>query len=622
MKRLISLLALIALTFTLTAQSSAALRAADVAYQKGEYREAAERYERIVNDAEKSRKRPSFNVGEIYKRLGESFLHLKEYWNAEVYFTKAYDNSVRGADFLINYGDALLANDKAERALTIYRQVLETEPQNARALGGVSKAEFNMRSKNDPRGRQNPVTPERRLNTDNNNQYALAWLKNSLVFSSDRTALKEKGTKPGPMRFYAAERFQSDWGSLRKLKPLKPAGDDLSMAFDNHTQTCYVGRCITIGKNRNCNIFASQLDEKDRLGRPVPQSFHHNHDNIGQPTLSSDGKVMFFTITRNGKSDIYMAKKMGNHIWTTPQNLGSVINTNGDECYPQLYRDSILFFASNGHQGMGGLDIFFTKIGIEGVVHAVSGDSDLSQLEFSIPINLEAPINSGADDFALLMNPNGRGGFLISNRLSQGRNRSDIYNFSQPPHMLNEPVVFPVRQNLIASTTTQTSTEKPAVGSENNQAVSRETQERDEQLAKLQRELEAAHAQLANNQTTQPAQSTLPVVSAFDPGIRYRVQLMATSAPIANHWEVFGELLDAIPNLKIEVLRNVDVRFPNYYHYVTSASVTRAEAVAMRDRIRKFARERANDERVKELGIENSFIATFQGGRRVNIQMQ
>ncbi|MCL2682018.1 MAG: hypothetical protein FWE63_00865 [Bacteroidales bacterium] len=621
MKRLISFFALIAFAFTLTAQSSAALRAADAAYQKGDYEQAAERYERIVKDAEKSRKRLLFDLGEVYKRLGESFLHLKEYWNAEVYFTKAHENGIRSTDFLINYGDALLANEKAERALTIYRQVLETEPQNARALDGINKAQFNMRSKNDPRSRQNPVTFERRLNTDNNNQYALAWLKNSLVFSSDRKSPKEKGTKPGPMRFYAAEQFQSDWGPLRKFKPLRPLADDLSMAFDSHTQTCYVGRCITTGKIRNCNIFASQIDEKDRLGKPVPQSFHNNNANIGQPTLSSDGKVMFFTITRSGKSDIYMAKKMANHTWTTPQKLGSVINTDGNECYPQLYRDSILFFASNGHPGMGGLDIFFTKIGINGVVHAVSGNSDLNQLEFSIPINLEAPINSGADDFALLMNQNGRGGFLISNRLFQGRNRSNIYNFSQPPHMLNEAVVFPIQHTLIAGTPSTTAETSSAISTERPMVSEHRTSERDEELARLQRELEAAQAKLANNQATQPA-PTLPVVSAFDPGIRYRVQLMATSAPIENHLEVFGELLDAIPYLRIEVLRNVDVRFPHYYHYVTPASITREEAVAMRDRIRKFVQERATDERIIELGLENCFIATFEGGRRVSIQMQ
>jgi tetratricopeptide (TPR) repeat protein len=671
MKRLFLFLASVAFTLTFTAQNSV-LKQADEAYQKGDFEQAAMKYEQIVKTAEKSSKPPTFEINLIYARLGESFLRIKQYSKAEIYFTKTYDRGTRGTDFLINYGEALLGIDKTEKATNVFQQVLATDPNNSKALNRLNSVEFNTNSKNDPKSKTNPVTLEKKLNTRNNNHFALAWLQGSLLFSSDRKDAKGS-TKPASERFFTAQPLQGDWGPIKKIvtPKSKTFPNDNSFAFDKETSTAYSARCRNTAKGLNCNIYASQVDAKNKFKRAMPQSFHDDNADIRQPTLSSDGKVMIYARNDGKKYDLYIVKKLGNNIWTTPQKLGDDVNTNGDECYPQLFQDSILFFASNGHQGMGGMDIFYTKITIDGVGHAFSEESDLSRLEFSMPINLEAPINSGADDFALLMNSSGKGGYFLSNRVAMPeRNKNDIYSFPQAPYTFDELGAGTLNMLAKAGTpvTTPPSTPKtvesvvagrPVVVENRTPTPVDDTSYQATQPATVAQQQQTPSTQPAATQP--PARTTLPVVSAFDPGIRYRVQIMATAeAPLEDRAQIFGELREKVHYLILEILLNVDVRFPNYYHYVTPAYITHAEAAAVRDRIRKYAEEeimkvvknrtaynglmefsrlRRHEEfniliksfttdeteidRIKELcDIGNCFIATFEGGRRVAIQMQ
>ncbi len=557
MKRLISLLALIAFVCALNAQSKVFQRQEKL-YMNGDYRQAAIQYEALAKSAEKAKKAPPYDVNFVYVRLGECFLFLKEFAKSDAYFTKAYERGVKDTAFLIDYGDALLANGKIEKALTIYQQCSTINPSSARALDRIQRVEYNTRSTNDPNAKLMELNFEK-LNTISNSQYSLAWYKSSLLFSSDRA--KPKGSdKVAPTHFYYAEAiydFQQDkvgaWNPLQEFKAIKTPAPDYSFAYDIHTTTAYVARCFTSAKGKHCNIYAYQADKNGKMSKPMSQTFHDEKADIGHPTLSSDGKVMFFTYTKDQKSNIFMTKKIGNHMWTTPEKVGPVINTeNGKECYPQLYRDSLLFFASNGHIGMGGLDIFYTKITMDGVGHAVNGNSDLAKLEFSTPVNLEAPINSGADDFSLLMRQDGRGGFLISNRTittnNAPRNKGDIYGFSQEPYVFNAPGKYLVARlpcGSASSPMTYTATYTPSktdtvyvekiveklIGGGADQAVLQQNQaalqqsqaallQKDGQITKLQQDLTNTQNLLLACQTqtpTQPAQPVQQPVAAQQP---------------------------------------------------------------------------------------------------------
>ncbi|MCL2413134.1 MAG: SPOR domain-containing protein [Bacteroidales bacterium] len=285
------------------------------------------------------------------------------------------------------------------------------------------------------------------LNTPTNNQFSLTWYKGNLLFSSDRSSPRGSRRPSTPQIYFAQGIYDfqqgiiTGWNPIQQLRTVRSSDPTRAFAFDPNTNTYYVMRCPVPrrGRDQVCNIVAHQVDQRGRVSRPANQSFHDDNAIIGNPTLSSDGNVMFFTIQRDGRSNLHMARRTANNTWTTPVMLPAVINTDSTETTPQLFRDSLLFFASNGHPGLGGLDIFVTKIMIDGQGHAVSGSSDLSQLEFSEPINLGAPINSSANDHSMLIQQDGNGGFFISNRTAGGANRQNIYRFNREPQIFDQP---------------------------------------------------------------------------------------------------------------------------------------------------------------------------------------
>ena len=147
------------------------------------------------------------------------------------------------------------------------------------------------------------------------------------------------------------------------------------------------------------------------------QSFPYNSDefSVGHPSLNSEGSSMYFASNMPGGfggSDIYVSHLQGGK-WGNPQNLGPEVNTSGEEFYPYFQNDSTLFFASSGHGGFGGLDLFVT--------YARNG-------EFVNPVNLGAPLNSAQDDFSILIDESGKKGFIASNRPG-GTGLDDLYSF-------------------------------------------------------------------------------------------------------------------------------------------------------------------------------------------------
>jgi peptidoglycan-associated lipoprotein len=146
-------------------------------------------------------------------------------------------------------------------------------------------------------------------------------------------------------------------------------------------------------------------------------------DVIGHPTLSSDELKLFFASERKngmGGKDIWVSERESTgDKFGRPRNLGDIINTAGDEFYPYMRNDSTLYFASNGHGGMGGLDIFVTTLDSLG--------------EWTEPVNLKYPFNSIGNDYGITFHPTEERGFFISNRDAKNGLDDDIYYFIEPP---------------------------------------------------------------------------------------------------------------------------------------------------------------------------------------------
>lgn len=150
--------------------------------------------------------------------------------------------------------------------------------------------------------------------------------------------------------------------------------------------------------------------------QPLP--FNDPTYNFMHPALSTDGEKLFFVSDRPGGFggyDIYVTNKIEGE-WMEPINLGPGINTPGNEVFPFIHPTGVLFFASSGHSGFGGLDLFLI---------------DISQRVWGELVNLGSPFNSPRDDFGLSMNTIGTQGFFSSNR-EGGEGKDDLYVFNAP----------------------------------------------------------------------------------------------------------------------------------------------------------------------------------------------
>ena len=175
-------------------------------------------------------------------------------------------------------------------------------------------------------------------------------------------------------------------------------------------------------KNKITKLKIYTAEQQKGLWKNITElPFNSDEYDVCHPALSADERILVFSSSKGeghqGGMDLYASLWVGDY-WTTPVNLGPEINTKGNELFPYLYKDGSLYFASTGHGGLGGLDIF---------VALFTGSNEQSDWKF--PLNIGAPFNSPYDDFGLILNAEENAGFFTSNRLG-GQGQDDIYQFT------------------------------------------------------------------------------------------------------------------------------------------------------------------------------------------------
>lgn len=179
------------------------------------------------------------------------------------------------------------------------------------------------------------------------------------------------------------------------------------------------------------NIYFSQL-ENGKWTSITPFPLNNPEYSTGHPTFTKDGKSLYFVSDMAGGyggTDIYVSHFSDNR-WSAPENLGTAVNSEGNEMFPFIYQDSLLYFASNGWAGMGGMDIFRSEI-----KNGIAGK----------PQNLGSPVNSPSDDFGIIVKAGGNSGYFSTNRAG-GSGEDDNYRFV---YTMQPTTLFVVDQDLV-----------------------------------------------------------------------------------------------------------------------------------------------------------------------------
>ena len=219
--------------------------------------------------------------------------------------------------------------------------------------------------------------------------------------------------------FYSLRDSSGAWQeAVRMEEPINSDENEGALSISPDGRYLFFAGCNRADGWGSCDIYASIKREDGwgkpfNLGKPINTSHWES-----QPCLSSDGRTLYFTSTRPGgfgKSDLWRSRLMHGGVWSEPENLGPNINTEGDENSPFLHPDGkTLYFASNGHGGMGGMDLFVSRMDSNG--------------NWSVPQNLGYPINTSADETTLSVNAKGDTAYFSSDNLG-GFGKKDIYSF-------------------------------------------------------------------------------------------------------------------------------------------------------------------------------------------------
>ena len=242
-----------------------------------------------------------------------------------------------------------------------------------------------------------------------------------------------------------------DKGNIGKLSPLKGKGNtkfhDGPACYDAQNQLIYFTRDNYLKKKgydenkvMRLKLYRGRLDG-NKLKDIEELPFNSDHYSCGHPSISSDGKVLYFASDMPGGyggTDIYRVSIGADGTLGVPENLGEKLNTSSNELFPYIHPvDDVLFFSSNGHFGLGGLDVFAAKINKDNKIRSVQ--------------NLGAPINSSRDDFSFVNNASQTLGYISSDR-DGGVGSDDIYKFDQLRAIKNTVLLKGNAHDLLTST--------------------------------------------------------------------------------------------------------------------------------------------------------------------------
>jgi outer membrane protein OmpA-like peptidoglycan-associated protein/tetratricopeptide (TPR) repeat protein len=406
-------------SFTSYAQKSKTT-SANKKYDNFAYIKAVSTYEKVAEKGYKSE--------DMFQKLGNSYYFNGELEKSAKWYEELFAmNPNQESEYCYRYAQSLKAIGQTDKA----NQMLET---------------FNQKAGNDTRGKlfKNNKNYLEQIKANSGrykiedagvnskySDYGSAFSGNKLVFSSARDTGSVGQRKHSWTNQHFTNLYSSDLdeemtpGKIDKFsKKVNSKFNESTPVFTKDGQTMYFTRNNYLDGKKRTDANKSTLvkiykatKENDQWTKVTELPFNSDQYSVAHPTLSADEKTMYFASDMpgtKGQSDLFKVKINDDGSFGTPENLGSQINTEGRETFPIITDENELYFASDGHPGLGGLDVFVAKLGNDGSIGEIQ--------------NLGDGVNSPKDDFAYLIDTKSRKGFFTSNR-DGGQGYDDIYKF-------------------------------------------------------------------------------------------------------------------------------------------------------------------------------------------------
>ncbi len=390
-----------------------------------------------------------------------------EYINAQETYLKVVEKGYRSAELFQNLGNSYYFNSQFKEAAKWYGELIQSYPEEAtpeyyfrysqtlKSIGKYAEADTYMEkfvaSKGtDQRGQlfeEEPDYLERidfqsgRFEIANvaiNSAYTdfgTAFFGRHIIFSSSRDTLLfnkriHQWNEESFLELFSAE-YNATNGELSEVKKfgdgkLNTKFHESTPVFTKDGATVYFTRNNYDGKKigkdakgtNKLQLYRAYKNSQGSWTTPQPLPFNSDEFSTAHPALSIDEKTLYFSSDMpggEGQSDLYKIAINSDGSFGTPENLGKKINTEGKETFPFISTNNDLYFASDGHIGLGGLDVFVTRL------------VPLTEEE-GLVINIGKPVNSQKDDFAFIVDEASKRGYFSSNR-EEGKGKDDIYSF-------------------------------------------------------------------------------------------------------------------------------------------------------------------------------------------------
>lgn len=422
----------IALTLVIVCAScslTSRIQKADKKFALGEYYRAADMYRKVYPQVPSKNKKLK---GSVAYKMGRTYFLLENNTKAETSFKNAVKYGSKDTLVYYYYAEALRSNGKYKEALAMYKKQAEVSGNLSIITSGITSC--NKAMEEWKKATRFVVSKDKKFNT-RYSDFCPAFASadaDVLYFNSTRVARGAKKNKNSRItgqrnnQIYSSKtNVQGVWDNPELVEGINSEFDEGTVSFSSDFQTLY----FSISKIEKGKTLGAAIYTSERTGAawsdPTPlKVLADSSITVAHPAMDPEGKWLYFVSDMKGSiggKDIWRTTKTDDG-WSVPENLGPTINTEGEEMFPYFSPDGVFYFSSDGHEGLGGLDIF-----------AATFVDDSTGWEVR---NLLQPINSRFDDFGITMAKGGEWGYFSSNR-GDRKNYDHIYKFEIPKLTFN-----------------------------------------------------------------------------------------------------------------------------------------------------------------------------------------